>query len=267
MVRAMVMVWLFAGLRSDEIYRLSVGCARWQREDVMIPGTSEELPKDVVCFLDVPVNKTATAFTKPVDRVVGEAIKAWECERPEQPKEMDPKTRQWVSFLFSYRAKRVGKAYINKAIIPMLCQKAGVPIRDARGKITSHRARSTIASQLYNSKDPMTLFELQQWLGHRLPSSTTNYVLVTPTRQAKSFANADYFKRNLRLISVLLDKDAILNGAAAAGESWEFYDLGHGYCTYDFFVQCPLEWPALSVTSMCRRSLLEPSYWNQKRIC
>ena len=22
-------------------------------------------------------------------------------------------------------------------------------------------------------------------------------------------------------------------------EAWKFYDLGHGYCTYDFFDQCP----------------------------
>lgn len=25
----------------------------------------------------------------------------------------------------------------------------------------------------------------------------------------------------------------------AAREPWRFYDLGHGYCTYDFFDQCP----------------------------
>jgi len=31
----------------------------------------------------------------------------------------------------------------------------------------------------------------------------------------------------------------VKSGAAATGESWRFYDLGHGYCTYDFFDQCP----------------------------
>jgi hypothetical protein len=25
----------------------------------------------------------------------------------------------------------------------------------------------------------------------------------------------------------------------AANEPWKFYDLGHGYCSYDFFDQCP----------------------------
>jgi hypothetical protein len=59
--------------------------------------------------------------------------------------------------LFAIRARRVAKHYINNAIIPMLCRKAGVPTADVRGNITSHRARSTIASQLYNAKEPMTL--------------------------------------------------------------------------------------------------------------
>jgi integrase len=58
--------------------------------------------------------------------------------------------------------------YLNKTLIPALCKKAGVPLADVRGNITSHRARSTIASQLYNAREPMTLFELQQWLGPRL---------------------------------------------------------------------------------------------------
>jgi len=30
----------------------------------------------------------------------------------------------------------------------------------------------------------------------------------------------------------------VRNGRAA-NEPWKFYDLGHGYCTYDFFDQCP----------------------------
>ena len=35
-----------------------------------------------VCLLDVPTNKTTSAFTKPVDRLVGEAIEAWQAVRP-----------------------------------------------------------------------------------------------------------------------------------------------------------------------------------------
>ncbi len=105
--------------------------------------------------------------------------------------------------------------------------------------ITTHRARSTIATQLGNAKDPMLLLELQQWLGHRWPASTLNYIRVTPTRLAKAYADAGYFGRNLRVVEVLIDQDAIKSGAAAAGQPWKLYDLGHGYCTYDFFDQCP----------------------------
>jgi len=66
-----------------------------------------------------------------------------------------------------YRAHRSAGDYLTNSLIPALCRKAGVPRADVRGPITSQRARSTIASQLYNAKEPMTLFELQAWLGHR----------------------------------------------------------------------------------------------------
>ena len=260
MVRALAVVWLFTGLRSDEIHRLRVGCVRWQREDVHIPAASPEtgetqgngavaaadsilppltLPKDAVCLLDVPTHKTGVAFTKPVDCAVGEAVAVWEQARPVQPAFIDPKTAEVVQVLFAYRGARLGENYLNDRLIPLLCRKAGIPAHDARGDITSHRARSTIASQLFNAREPMSLFELQTWLGHRWATSTQHYVKIAPTRLAKAYADAGYFERNLRTIDVLVDQEAVTNGAAAEGEPWKFYDLGHGYCTYDFFDQCP----------------------------
>jgi hypothetical protein len=107
------------------------------------------------------------------------------------------------------------------------------------GAITSHRARATIATQLYNAKDPMSLFELQAWLGHSNPSSTQHYARITPLTLTKAYTDAGYFARNVRTIEVLLDRDAITNGQAASGGPFEFYDLGHGYCSYSFFEQCP----------------------------
>jgi integrase len=233
MVRALVIVWLFAGLRRDEIHRLRVGCVRWQPDTMGAPAQSGG-----VCFLDVPVNKTAAPFTKPVDRVIGDAVAVWEKERPKQPKRLDVKTGESVDFLFLYRGKRLGLGYLNMRLIPALCRKAGIPTEDVRGNITSHRARSTIASQLFNAREPMSLFELQEWLGHRTPSSTQHYVKITPTKLARSYSDAGYFHRNLRTIEVLIDRDVVARGAAAQ-EPWKFYDLGHGYCTYEFFDHCP----------------------------
>jgi integrase len=236
MVRAIALVWLFAGVRRDEIRRLRVGCVRWQREPVAADAGASP---PAVCLLDVPTHKTGPPFTKPVDRVVGEAIAAWEAIRPAQPALVDPKTGEVVQLLFAYRGRRLGLPYINDTLIPALCRKVNVPESDARGVITSHRARATIATQLLNAKEPLSLFELQAWLGHRSPRSTEHYARFAPTTLARAYADADYFSRNVRTVAVLLDQDALRQGAATSGEPWRYFDLGHGYCSYDFFDQCP----------------------------
>ncbi|CAE6840479.1 tyrosine-type recombinase/integrase [Paraburkholderia aspalathi] len=229
MLQALSIVWLFAGLRSDEIVRLRVGCVR-KEPSIGQQGTQ--------CWmLDVPVHKTGTAFIKPIDAIVGEALTAWEHLRPTQPAALDIKTGERVDFLFSYRARAIPRAYLNKRLIPMLCRKAGIPQADARGQISSHRARSTIASQLFNAREPMTLFELQAWLGHRSPVTTQHYVTFTPTRLARAYSEAQYFQRNLRMMNVLIDRQAIEHGHV--DEPWRYYDLGHGLCSYEFFDQCP----------------------------
>ena len=142
--------------------------------------------------------------------------------------------------MYSYSgSNRIGRAaYLNEILIPALCKKAGVPGLHIRGRITSHRARSTIASQLFNAREPMSLFELQQWLGHADASSTQHYVKITPTKLMSSYKKAGYLERNVRAIEVLIDQDVVRQGLGDK-EPWKFFDLGHGYCTYDFFDQCP----------------------------
>jgi integrase len=239
MMRALSIVWLFSGARNDEIIRLRVGCVRWLSESVPVIGEGGILSKDAVCMLEIPTNKTSPQFTKPVDRVVGEAIEAWERVRTETPMILDPKTKEMVQYLFAQRAKRISRFFINKTLIPILCRKAGVPEADAKGDITAHRARSTMATKLANCKDPMTLHELMRWLGHASVEATIRYVEVTPIKLGKAYQDADFFSRNVRTIQVLIDQDAIVSGAAVQGEPWRYYDLGEGLCTNAFFVTCP----------------------------
>jgi hypothetical protein len=187
---------------------LRVGCIRWSTLD----GSTDDTPNHRgTCLLDVPVSKTNTAFSKPVDRLVGEVIEEWERVRPIQPPMIDRKTAESVHFLFVYRTYRIGPDFLNRTLIPALCRKAGIPQKDARGNITR--------------------------LGHRSPQSTQYYAKISPTKLTKSYKDAAYFQRNLRSIKVLIDQDAV-RSAAAATEPWLFYDLGHGYCTYDFFDRC-----------------------------
>lgn len=239
LIRAVTLCWLFSGLRSDELSRLRVGCVRWQHDGQPIAAdASDVLADEAVCLLDVPVNKTGTAFTKPVDPLLGQAIEAWQALRPAQPTTLDRKTSEHVDMVFAVRGHPVAKSYINRTIIPALCIKAGVPGSDVRGNITSHRARSTIASQLYNAKEPMTLFELQAWLGHKNPATTQHYAKISPNTLTKAYTEAGYFARNMRTIEVLIDRDAVTSGGAATGQPWQHYDLGHGWCSYSFFEQC-----------------------------
>ncbi|NEA28476.1 tyrosine-type recombinase/integrase [Actinomadura bangladeshensis] len=234
MVRAMVAVWLFAGCRIDEIRRLDLDCVRWDE------ATDEETGETYrICLLRVPVNKTTGEFTKPVDPIVGQVIEAWKLVRPPQPDITDRKTRQPRQHLFTHRGQLVGGAYLNNKIIPALCHKAGIPETDSRGALTSHRARATIATQLLNAREPLSLADLQQWLGHKHAASTRHYAAILQRTLTAAYKRADYFARNVRTIEVLIDRDAILTGAAADGQPWKYYDLGDGYCTYDFFAKCP----------------------------
>lgn len=229
LVQAVALIWVFGGLRVDEIRRLRVGCIQWDRLDIDASQPQPTVP------IRVPANKTSGSFVKPISRFAAEAIREWEHVRPDAPALPDRKTGEMVPFLFMYRGRRIGHNYLNKHLIPLLCAKAGVPLTDAKGKITSHRARSTISNYLVTGEHAMTLLELKTWLGHSAITSTLHYVKPTLTRVAKVYAATDYFERNLRLVDVLVDQDAIRNGAV---ENWLHYDLGHGYCNNDFFVKC-----------------------------
>jgi hypothetical protein len=234
LIRALTMVWLFAGLRKDEIGRLRTGCVRWQQ-----PANPAESADGLsVCLMDVPANKTSGAYTKPVHRVAGEAIEEWQRLRPSMHGVTDDKTGEVFHVLFGYRGRPLGKTILNLSVIPMLCRKAGVPSKDTRGQITSHRARSTIATQLYNAKEPMSLLALKEWLGHRRLSSTQWYASVTPETLTQAYVDARYFERNVAVVQVLLDRSAIESGAAARGEPYKYVHLGHGYCSNPYWSQC-----------------------------
>lgn len=231
--RALAAVWTLTGRRSNEIIRLEVGCTRWQ-DEVITDRDGTEYPPRTTCLLDVPVSKTSTAKTIPVPGQVKSAVDAWEAVRPEQPKALDRKTNRMVDFLFSYGARRVGRRTVNGALIALLCEKAGVPTHDSRGKITSHRARHTLLTRLANGPKAMTPYELSSWATHKNLQSILHY--AQPTQLLASYARAG---GGAHMISVLVDHDAVASGAAAGGEPYTYYDLGAaGYCSHPKWVTC-----------------------------
>ena len=45
-------------------------------------------------------------------------------------------------------------------------------------------------------------------------AATQHYAKITPTKLAKSYADAGYFSRNLRAIEVLVDQEVVRSGRA-----------------------------------------------------
>jgi hypothetical protein len=218
----------------------------------------------------MPATRTAEQSLPTVQQargpVVGQLIEAWKLIRPAQPMLLDRKTGQKREFLFCHRGQLVGGAYLNEGLIPVLCRKAGIPESDSRGALTSHRARTTIATQLLNAREPLTMADLQQWLGHKHPSSTRYYAEILQRTFTAAYRKADYFARNVRTIQVLVDRESILTGAAAGGgQPWKYYDLGDGYCSYDFSPSVLTGSPAPAARSTSRRKAMGPAVGSQGR--
>ncbi|WP_394550023.1 tyrosine-type recombinase/integrase [Pantoea sp. SGAir0183] len=233
MLQAMAVIWTHAGLRKNELLRLTTGCIAPQADEITKDDGSV-IPAGTLCYQHVPAGKTSKAFVKPVATVVKKYVDIWLAERPaEQAMLADERTGEKVRLLFQYRGKPAGSAILNRTVIPMLCARAGVPSEDSGGVITSHRGRASAVTALASVPQGMSLYELMQWAGHSTPQSTMHYLRIRPTQLAASFVKAD---RVAHMISVLIDRDpdaASLTGPAT------YYDLGDSYCTNPFWSSCP----------------------------
>jgi hypothetical protein len=233
LIQALAVAWTFSGCRSDEIKRLEVGCAYVEHvPEQTDPTTGAATPAFNQPMLRVPVNKTRGEFVKPIEAPLLEAIQVWERVRPAQPALRDATTGRMVHHLFCVRGRRVSDGVLNTVIIPILLRKAGLPEADSRGAITSHRARATLATKLYNFASGLGPLEVMNWLGHTHFSSTQHYLALTPVRLMTAFHRGAKLTENLRMVSVLVDS------RPEPGQPSLFYDLGHGWCTNDAYAMC-----------------------------
>lgn len=163
MLQAMAVIWTHAGLRQNELMRLTIGCITPQSDDI-VKDDGTVIPAGTLCYLNVPAGKTSKAFVKPVSAIVEKYVNSWLNERPgEQAKLNDERTGEKVHYLFQYRGKMTGRDVMNRTIIPMLCARAGLPTEDSGGPITSHRGRASALTALASVPQGMSLYELMQW--------------------------------------------------------------------------------------------------------
>ncbi len=215
--RAVALVWVTGCRRSDEIRRLPLDCVRseWAPEMVDEQGVQLEQAEQL-WYLHVPSNKYRGNFWTPIPQYTAEAILAWKAVRPKnQPLLQDRKTGKLTEYLFQYRRKKIGEAYITDHLIPLLCKVAGLtdelgnPYKDAIGPITSHRARSSTA--YYLKAMGMTPYDIGKLLGHTNPNRTLPWYLKENLHQlGRMYRKANPLDRT---VHALLDTDAAGKGA------------------------------------------------------
>ncbi len=219
--QAAALLWVTSARRPNEITRLQVGCIRRDWDPAMLDEHGVPLPgkEAQLCYLHIPSNKTKGPYWVPIPRYAADAVEAWERERPaKQPKHIDAKDSSLVDFLFSLRNKRMGESFLNDTLIPALCKRAGVPEEDARGSITGHRARSTIATML--RRNGLSLEDISEFLGHAKPDMVRAYARTDQFRFGRDINRANDL---MRIVEGIID-----TRAAKAGKPNVFFFLGRG---------------------------------------
>ena len=219
--RAASLIWVTAARRSDEIRRLSVGCVRREWADEMRDEQGNQIePAEELCYLRVPTNKMKGEFYVPIPPYVADAIEVWESVRPPHQEMLeDRKTHKPTRYLFQYRNELMGQRFLNGAVIPLLCNVAGVSQTDIVGRITSHRARATTATWM--RKMGMAPADIGKLLGHTNPATSLPWYL----REDKHHLGRVYRKANPleRYVAAILDTNA-----HARQEPCVFYYLADG---------------------------------------
>ncbi len=253
--RAVGLVWVTTARRPNEIARLRLDCIRtdWEADMLDEDGQPvERLPAvsssdqagqsttgsttTQLHYLQIPAGKNRGAFWIWVPDYVVDAIETWKQERPSNQRQiLDRKDREFVDYLFCYQDTRVGYAFINESLIPVLCERAGVESADAKGRITGHRGRSTRLTLLRSRG--VGLDDLAEYAGHANNRTIRRYVRQQPFQLHRIIRDADDVSR---IIEGVIDIQAAAHGLPAL--RWFIgYDADGEpqYCANQVYHTCP----------------------------
>src|SRR5664280_507488 len=197
------------------------------------------------CWPTTPSACSTCPCTRPARHSPNPSIRCWDKPSRRGPRSGPRSPRRWTARPASTSTscspsavtpsrRTTSTARSSRRCVPK--QASRPPTFAATSPATGRGPRSPASST--TPRNPMTLFELQAWLGHRTPTTTQHYAKISPNTLSKAYTEAGYFARNVRTIEVLIDRDAVTSGGAADGQPWQHYDLGHGGCSYSFFEQC-----------------------------
>ena len=199
-VQALALLWVSTARRPNELLRLRVDCVRTQWEPEMRDESGDRLPSGTevvgeehgakVSYLHIPSSKYGGPGWIWIPRYTADAIARWQAERGQTRSALfDQKDREFAQLLFVHRGKGMGLPFLNRRLIPLLCDKAGVAPRDAEGAYTAHRGRSARISMLHACG--LELEDLAAYAIHKNTETIKKYARRNPIHLHRRVAQAD----------------------------------------------------------------------------
>ena len=218
-VQALALLWVSTARRPNELLRLRVDCVRTQWEPEMRDESGDRLPSGTevvgeehgakVSYLHIPSSKYGGPGWIWIPKYTADAIARWQAERGQTRSALfDQKDREFAQLLFVHRGKGMGLPFLNRRLIPLLCDKAGVAPRDAEGAYTAHRGRSARISMLHACG--LELEDLAAYAIHKNTETIKKYARRNPIHLHRRVAQADTLST---LIEGLYDPEAAAQGA------------------------------------------------------
>ena len=218
-VQAMAFLWVSTARRPNELLRLRADCVRTQWEPEMSDEAGDRLPPGAevvgdergakVSYLHIPSSKYGGPGWIWIPKYTADAIARWQAERGQMRSALyDQKDREFAQLLFAHRGKGMGFTFLNRRLIPLLCQKAGVDPRDAEGAYTAHRGRSARISMLHACG--LELEDLAAYAIHKNTQTIKKYARRNPIHLHRRVAQADTLST---VIEGLYDPEAAAQGA------------------------------------------------------
>lgn len=218
-VQALAFLWVSTARRPNELLRLRADCVRTQWEPDMSDEAGDRLPPgaDVVgdergakvSYLHIPSSKYGGPGWIWIPKYTADAVARWQAERGHTRLALfDQKDREFTQLLFVHRGKGMGFTFLNRRLIPLLCQKAGVDPRDAEGAYTAHRGRSARISMLHACG--LELEDLAAYAIHKNTQTIKKYARRNPIHLHRRVAQADTLST---VIEGLYDPEAAAHGA------------------------------------------------------
>jgi hypothetical protein len=220
-VHALALLWVSTARRPNELLRLRADCVRTDWEPSMRDETGDVLPPGAevvgeedgtkVSYLHIPSSKYGGPGWIWIPTYTADAIARWQAERGQWRSALfDRKDREYAQLLFAHRGKGMGAIFLNRRLIPLLCERAGVAPRDAEGAYTAHRGRSARISMLHACG--LELDDLAAYAIHKDTRTIRKYARRHPIHLHRRVARADTLST---VIEGLYDADAASRGAPA----------------------------------------------------